>query len=145
MASKTESKESNLVSSSMMLVNSHVSENVSMYYPESSVATQSSSSASSGTSDYPFVYQESTGPFSYGTYYPYSYSATDHVSTSSRNCRCEIRPVQETFLHQILTGKGYKNDRLYIMARPVIKQERDYGSYGCCYGYSGYYGYPMYY
>lgn len=51
------------------------------------------------------------------------------------DCPCATRPVQvqETFLHQILMGKGYKNDCLYVN-RP-IKQEMysDYTDYGCCY------------
>lgn len=48
-------------------------------------------------------------------------------------CRPRAIQVQETFLHQILMGKGYKNDCLYVN-RP-IKQEMytDYTDYGCCY------------
>lgn len=143
MTNKMDSKDVNLVSSSIMLVNNPVSENAT-YFPESSSMTQASTSATSRIEDYPYHYQESMGPFSYGTYYPYAYSSMDYVTTSARNCRCETTPPQDTFLHQILMGKGYKNDRLYVTPKPIIKQEIDYGSYGCCYSYPVGYGYPVY-
>lgn len=57
-----------------------------------------------------------------------------------QDCPCPHRPVQESFLHQILTGKGYKNDCLYV-TRP-IKQEYMYHEYNCCYppiSYSNHY------
>lgn len=144
MASKIDSKGANLVTSSIMLVNNPVSENMASYYPESSSGTHASTSTTSHCEDYPYIYQENMGPFSYGTYNPYMYSSVDHVVTAPRNCRCETTPAQDTFLHQILMGKGYKNDRLYVTPKPVIKQEVDYGSYGCCYGYPMRYNYPMY-
>lgn len=146
MANTGDSKEVNLVSSSIMLVNNPVSENMALYYPETTNMTQTPPCTASRSEDYPYLYQDSMGPFSYGTYYPYSYSSMDHMAAAAaaRNCRCETLPPQETFLHQILMGKGYKNDRLYVAPRPIIKQERDYGNYGCCYGYPMGYGYPVY-
>lgn len=45
-------------------------------------------------------------------------------------CTCQQRPVQETFLHQILMGKGYKNDCLYVN-RPM--KPEIYHDYTCCY------------
>lgn len=32
----------------------------------------------------------------------------------SCSCGCAWKPVQETFLHKILTGKGYKNDAMCV-------------------------------
>jgi len=48
-----------------------------------------------------------------------------------QDCACRNLPVQETFLHQILMGKGYKNDCLYVN-RPM-KQEVMWNDYNCCY------------
>ncbi|KAL4238276.1 hypothetical protein ACF0H5_002988 [Mactra antiquata] len=144
MAAKADGKEVNLVSSSIMLVNNPVTENMASYYPESMYSSQIASTSISQIEEYPYSYQENMGPFSSGTYYPYSYSSMDHMKVPSRNCRCEVVPVQDSFLHQILMGKGYKNDRLFVAPRPIIKQERDFGNYGCCYSYPMNYGYPVY-
>lgn len=144
MANKTDSKEVNLVSSSIMLVNNPVSENMASYYPESMYSSQTATNSSSNNEEYPYLYQDSMGPFSYGTYYPYSYSTPDQSKASIRNCRCEVVPVQDSFLHKILMGKGYKNDKMFFAPRPIIKQERDFGNYGCCYSYPMNYGYPVY-
>lgn len=150
---KTEPKEANLVSSSMMLVNNPVSENMS-FYPESSSNMATSRCSTSTAEDYHNYYREniphSYGPFSYGTYYPYSYTpvtGSSQTAVSKQNCNCQSVPMQQSFLHQILTGKGYRNDRLFVSVRPVIKQERSYEDYRACFGYAmGYnpYGYPVY-
>jgi len=150
---KCEPRETNLVTASMMLVNNPVSENLASYYSDYAGAPSTSRVPSSTHEAYEsYVYNQgyvsSAGPFSYGTYFPYSYTAEPgHMFAQRRNCACSPVPAQQSFLHQILVGKGYKNDRLCLPARPVIKQERDFGDYRCCYGY-GYpvmnYGYPVY-
>lgn len=144
---KTEPKEMNLVSSSMMLVNNPVSENASGFYGDQTAA----SSIAKGSTSSPDLYHGygyenypgTMGPFFYGTYHPYSYASSHDrvVVASNRNCSCEIKPPQQSFLHQILTGKGYKNDKLGVLNRPIIKQERDFGDYGYCYGHGYPYGY----
>lgn len=48
-------------------------------------------------------------PYGYGSSSPSSSS-----SSSSCTCGCAWKPVQETFLHKILTGKGYKNDAMCV-------------------------------
>lgn len=157
MAHKYDSRE-NLVSTSMMLVNNPVSaENMAAFYQDvSSYSAQTPVSATNDDYQYddrsmhsigqcmPQRLTHSTGPFSYGTYHPYHYTANGYVPSTNHNCTCQIVPVQHTFLHQILMGKGYKNDRMSVEPRPIIKQERDYGEYGCSYGYPMGYGYPIY-
>lgn len=141
MAMKCEKE--NLVSSSMMLVNNPVSETTSAYYPESHYSNRE------GADSYSYAYHEnysqSLGPFSFGTYQPYAYKPSGQMmhSPPPPNCLCRVNlPVQETFLHQILQGKGYKNDKLFISPRPVIKREPGYHEYGCCYGNQMYTEYP---
>jgi len=149
---KTEPKDVGLVSSSMMLVNNPVTEYVSSYYPDSSSNMAAPGCTTSAAEDYHY-HQPLTnyygGPFSYGTYNPYTYtsSATYDVVTRTTppNCSCESVPPQQSFLHQILTGQGYKNDKLFVSIRPVIKQERDTWDYRGYYGYRTGYGFPMYY
>ena len=154
MASKSVSKE-NLVTSSIMLVNNPVSENMSSYYPETPcTSTQTSTSAPSvsNTEEYSYSYtgqpHHSTGPFSYGTYYPYTYEgkSSQSIAGTSRDCSCPSSTPKESFLHQILMGKGYRHDKLFVSTRPIVKQERDYYyyDYGCCYGYPVGYGHPTY-
>lgn len=144
---KTEPKDVSLVSSSMMLVNNP--ENASSYYPDMDRYTSVSRCSTSAGVDYHYhePMAHSYGPFAYGTYYPTTYSSSvwsDHMTRSQRNCSCESVPPQQSFLHQILTGKGYRNDKLFVSIRPVIKQERDYYNYRTCYGYTMGYGFPVY-
>lgn len=154
---KCDSRE-NLVSTSMMLVTRPLSaENMASYYQDiSSYSVQTPASTSNDAYQYedhmihctgpgmPQCVTHKMGPFSYGTYQPYNYAATSYVPSTRHNCTCQIVPVQHTFLHQILMGKGYKNDRMSVESRPIIKQERLYGEHCCSYGYPLGYGYPMY-
>ena len=62
----------------------------------------------------------------------------DYVSysVSSAGCTCNRPPIQETFLHQILMGKGYKNDCLFV--NRAMKPEI-FHDYTCCYSRNPYY------
>lgn len=82
--------------------------------------------------------------FHHENYYRYPSGFTHHPvlpdyvnhSVSSASCTCNRPPVQETFLHQILMGKGYKNDCLYVN-RPM--KPESYHDYTCCYSRNPYY------
>ena len=130
------SKPDNLVSSSMMLVNNPGSGTIDSYFPDPRLSSYTPSS-SAASEDYYHGGQQHI-PWLYNYCYQYR-SAHSH---SGPKCSCEKVPLQETFLHQILTGKGYKNDQLFMTRH--IKQEMDYHDYGCCYGYQYSYGYPVY-
>ncbi|KAL3873066.1 hypothetical protein ACJMK2_036225 [Sinanodonta woodiana] len=140
-SSKLDSKD-NLVSSSIMLVNNTGSGHIGSYYDPRLMYPPGHSG---GHEDYAYGGFERYTPAGHSIYYPYG-----HIEMASvRECTCPQVPVENTFLHQILTGKGYKNYCLFVT--PPIKQEApDYlEGYSCCgysmpsYGFS-YHGYPMY-
>lgn len=133
---KTDSKE-NLVSSSMMLVNNPGSGTIDSYFPDPRLTSGAPVSSVTSEDYYYSGYQQHI-PWSYNYCYNYR-TAHSHFA---QECSCKKVPLHETFLHQILMGKGYKNDQLFMSRH--IKQEVDYHNYGCCYGYPYSYGYPMY-
>ena len=133
--SKPDTKE-DLVSSSMMLVNNPAGGTIDSYFPDPRYTTSTPTSTVT-SEDYVSANQQSYIPWPYN-YYQYE---SPYARTMPK-CLCKKVPPQETFLHQILMGKGYKNDQLFI--NRYIKQEVDYHDYGCCYGYPYSYGYPVY-
>lgn len=78
-------------------------------------------------------------------YYGYSHCHNHqlHNKDFTWECSCRVQPVEETFLHQILTGKGYKND--CVSFRQPVKLE-NFHEYTCCYANlpppPSYTGYP---
>lgn len=133
---KMDSKD-HLVSSSMMLVNNPGSGTIDSYFPDPRYTTNTPTSTV-GKEDHYYTSQQRYIPWPYNYCYQYE---SPHSHTAPE-CSCKKVPLQETFLHQILMGKGYKNDQLYMSRH--IKQEVDYYDYGCCHGYPYSYGYPVY-
>ena len=134
--SKPDAKD-NLVSSSMMLVNNPGSGTIDSYFPDPRY-TSHTPTCTVTSEDYSSAGQQRSIPWPYQYYYHYEPPQTH----SMPECLCKKVPPQETFLHQILMGKGYKNDQMFI--NTYIKQEVDYHYYGCCYDYPYGYGYPVY-
>lgn len=136
MSIKSDSKE-NLVSSSMMLVNNPGSGTIDTYFPDPR-STPSIPLSTYTSEDYHYAARQQYIRWPYNYCYQYE-TPYKHLTPE---CSCKKVPPQETFLHQILMGKGYKNDQLFMSRH--IKQEVNYYDYGCCHGYPYSYGYPVY-
>lgn len=66
-------------------------------------------------------------------------------TTAGYDCACPAVPPQQSLLHQILTGKGYKNDVLCIGQMIKMETYPDFPSQNCCYSnilHDGFAAYP---